>query len=230
MSETMTPHQKDREFRRIPIGYQVKLVSDDRIIAYPRAINLSMGGILLSGPAHLPVGSHCGVAILLANSDAGRRVVARGTVVRTDEVGMAISFSKALDPESENALRWLIQSLAPGAEEAVTPRRSRTVAIPDLMQSKEAALEVAGSARQIAKEPEAGLANLMDRLKPGSARHVKGVEAWEPPDFKGYEDIREWLKESVMSATMYERFPDGRWTIQLLLKEQNPGTYRYIVL
>ena len=33
-----------------------------------------------------------------------------------------------------------------------------------------------------------------------------------------------------MSATMYERYPDGRWTIQLLLKEQNPGTYRYIVL
>jgi hypothetical protein len=33
-----------------------------------------------------------------------------------------------------------------------------------------------------------------------------------------------------MSANLFERFPDGRWTIQLLLKEQTPGTYRYIVL
>ncbi len=89
------------------------------------------------------------------------------------------------------------------------------------------------------QDPETSLARLMDCLKPGSARHiVAGVageageasEAWEPPVFEHYEAIREWLKESVMSATMYERYPDGRWTIQLLLKEQNPGTYRYIVL
>ena len=70
----------------------------------------------------------------------------------------------------------------------------------------------------------------MDRIKPGSVRHVSATVAWEPPAFEDYEDIRLWLKESVLSATMYERYPDGRWTIQLLLKEQNPGTYRYIVL
>lgn len=83
------------------------------------------------------------------------------------------------------------------------------------------------------QNPEASLAHLMDRVKPGSARRVvvgEAGEAWEPPVFEHYETIREWLKESVMSATMYERYPDGRWTIQLLLKEQNPGTYRYIVL
>jgi len=83
-------------------------------------------------------------------------------------------------------------------------------------------------------DPQAGLARLMDRIKPGSTRRGLGDpepgDAWEPPAFERYEDIREWLKESVMSANLYERFPDGRWTIQLLLKEQNPGTYRYIVL
>jgi hypothetical protein len=83
-------------------------------------------------------------------------------------------------------------------------------------------------------DPETSLTHLLDRIKPGSARHVKAETpvdpAWEPPTFERYEDIREWMKESVMSATMYERYPDGRWTIQLLLKEQNPGTYRYIVL
>jgi hypothetical protein len=80
------------------------------------------------------------------------------------------------------------------------------------------------------RNPEATLANLMDRIKPGSARNIGATETWEPPVFEHYEDIRQWLKESVMSATMYERYPDGLWTIQLLLKEQNPGTYRYIVL
>jgi hypothetical protein len=86
-------------------------------------------------------------------------------------------------------------------------------------------------------DPQAGLARLMDRIKPGSTRRGLGEpdpgdssDAWEPPAFECYDDIREWFKESVMSANLYERFPDGRWTIQLLLKEQNPGTYRYIVL
>lgn len=79
-------------------------------------------------------------------------------------------------------------------------------------------------------DPQAELARLMDYIKPGSG--ARGIESdpWEPPAFARYEDIRAWLSESVLSASMYERFPDRRWTIQLLLKEQNPGTYRYIVL
>ncbi len=80
------------------------------------------------------------------------------------------------------------------------------------------------------QDPETSLARLMDYLKPGSAARGEAGVGWEPPMFERYEDIRDWLKESVMSATMYERYPDRRWTIQLLLKEQNPGTYRYIVL
>jgi hypothetical protein len=80
------------------------------------------------------------------------------------------------------------------------------------------------------QEPVLSLARLMDHIKPGSARKILAGEAWEPPVFESYEDIREWLKESVMSATMYERYPDGRWTIQLMLKEQIPTGYRHIVL
>jgi len=221
MSDPLSPPQEARHFRRLPIGYQVKLVAEDRIIAYPRAVNLSMGGILLSGPAHLPVGSHCGVAILFASADAGRRVVARGTVVRTDGQGMAIAFSRALDPASEDALRRLIHSLEPGAEEALQTSLGRPEEAPS---AEPATAQVAETV------PETSLAQLMDRIKPGSARHVKATAEWEPPAFGDYEAIREWLKESVMSATVYERYPDGRWTIQMLLKEQNPGTYRYIVL
>jgi hypothetical protein len=225
MSEPLTPSPEERHFRRVPIDYQVKLVADDRIIAYPRAINLSMGGILLSGPARLPMGSHCGVAILFASPEAGRRVVARGTVVRTDGQGMAIAFSKALDPASEDSLRRLIHSLEPGAEQEL-PTGQRQ---PSEGAATTSAL-AQGTPSPADKAPESSLAVLMDRIKPGSARHVVIPTVWEPPSFPAYEDIREWLKESVMSATIYERYPDGRWTIQMLLKEQNPGTYRYIVL
>jgi PilZ domain len=220
MTLSTNPPTEERQYRRIPIAYQVKVVAEDRIIAFPKAINLSMGGILVGGRDQLPVGSHCGVAILLADGEAGRRIVARGTVVRTDQQGMAITFSKALDPGSEESLRWLIQTLYPGAEEALGTRSGRVQEAPvetgDMMWSN--------------RNPEAALAGLVDRIKPGSARHMEAMEAWEPPSFQHYEDIRHWLKESVMSANVYERYPDGRWTIQLLLKEQNPGTYRYIVL
>ena len=220
MTQTLIPSPDERQYRRIPIAYQVKVVAEDRIIAYPEAINLSMGGILVSGRTQLPVGSHCGVAILLANDEAGRRVVARGTVVRTDQQGMAIVFSKALDAESEASLRWLIHSLSPGAEEALASQPGRVLGTP--MES--------GDMVWTNRNPESALASLVDRIKPGSARHIEATETWEPPVFEQYEDIRHWLKESVLSATMYERYPDGRWTIQLLLKEQNPGTYRHIVL
>lgn len=112
----MSPANEQRHSRRIPIAYKVKLVAEDQMITFPTALNLSMGGILLSGPGRLPVGSHCGVAILLADGGTGRRIVARGTVVRTDAQGMAIAFSKALDRHSEDSLRALIHSLEPGAE------------------------------------------------------------------------------------------------------------------
>jgi hypothetical protein len=80
------------------------------------------------------------------------------------------------------------------------------------------------------RDPETSLAQLMAHIKPGSRLPRAATDPWEAPAFEHYEDIRLWLRESVMSAHLFERFPDGRWTIQLLLKEQNPGTYRYIVL
>lgn len=79
-------------------------------------------------------------------------------------------------------------------------------------------------------DPAAALSRLQQRIRPGARGQQDHPDPWEPPVFAHYEDIRTWLSESVMSAQMYERFPDGRWTIQLLLKEQDPGRYRYIVL
>ena len=123
----MNPSTEQRQSRRVPIAYQVKLVAEDQMITFSTALNLSMGGILLSGPGRLPVGSHCGVAILLADGGTGRRIVTRGTVVRSDAQGLAIAFSKALDRHSEDSLRALLHSMDPGAEEPGQEARARGV-------------------------------------------------------------------------------------------------------
>jgi hypothetical protein len=167
MMQSTNPPPEARQYRRIPVAYQVKVVAEDRIIAYPEAINLSLGGILVGGRDHLPVGSHCGVAILLADGEAGRRIVARGTVVRTDQMGMAITFSKALDPGSEESLRWLIRTLSPGAEDVLLSRPGR---------AEETPVE-AGDPMWTNRSPESALACLVDRIKPGSARDVG---PWRP--------------------------------------------------
>jgi hypothetical protein len=122
-------YSESRQFSRFPISYQVKLVVEDRIIAFSSAIDLSMGGILVSGDHHLTLGTECGVAILLGKGDPGRRVVTRGTVVRVDTRGTALAFSRALDAASADSLRTLIGSLGAGGEprpesaKAVDPNR-----------------------------------------------------------------------------------------------------------
>jgi hypothetical protein len=120
----MTLPPEERQYRRIPIAYQVKVIAENRMIVYPAAVNLSMGGLLVRGPEHLPVGTPCGVAILFGKGEPGRRVVARGTVARSDAQGMAIAFSRALDATSEDSLRMLIRSLDPGAEDAIEAGKS----------------------------------------------------------------------------------------------------------
>lgn len=109
---------EQRQHPRVPIAYRVKVVTPDRIIAFPTAINISMGGLLIGGSDRLPVGTACGVAILLEEAEAGKRVVTRGTVVRSDANGMAIQFSRELEARDIEALRALIRSVSPEADRA----------------------------------------------------------------------------------------------------------------
>ncbi len=118
----MPPPPEKRRFRRVPIAYQVKLIVDDRMLSFPSAIDLSMGGILVDGGTPMAVGTSCGVAILLGAGEPGKRIVTRGMVVRTDDRGIAIAFSRALDPGSMESLKTLIRSLDPGAEEPLSGR------------------------------------------------------------------------------------------------------------
>lgn len=120
----MTLPPEKRRFRRVPISYEVKLIVEDRMISFTSAIDLSLGGILVDGRTPMPVGTNCGVAILLGAGEPGKRIVTRGMVVRTDDRGIAIAFSRSLDPASVASLKALIHSLDPGAEEPLPAREA----------------------------------------------------------------------------------------------------------
>jgi hypothetical protein len=114
MSPVPSPSTEHRASSRVPIGYQVKVVTDDQMIAYASALNVGLGGLLLEPTPALPVGRPCGIAIFLMDSETGKRIVARGVVVRSDAAGTAIQFTKALEAESRALMEALIHSHTPG--------------------------------------------------------------------------------------------------------------------
>ncbi len=107
-----SPDPELRGSARHPVGYRVKVITSDQMICFTSARNVSRSGILLTPPPALTVGSRCGVAIFLTDLDEGRRVIAYGTVVRSDARGNAIQFTKDLDKDSRQALDDLMAALA----------------------------------------------------------------------------------------------------------------------
>ena len=93
----MNDPRDHRAFERIPVEGQVRVKTKGRISVYALAVNLSLGGLLLGAAPPLPVGSTCEVAITLAHVAGVKDVVARGTVVRSDDHGTAIRFASNLD-------------------------------------------------------------------------------------------------------------------------------------
>lgn len=86
-----------RASERIPIDNRVQVRAKGRMASYALAINISMGGLLLSAAPSLPVGSPCELAIFLSENLEGKKILAEGTVVRSDANGTAIMFATALD-------------------------------------------------------------------------------------------------------------------------------------
>ena len=116
---TMSTASQPRAFPRIPIAYRVKVVTDDQMIAYASARNISLGGLLFEPTPALPVGRPCGIAIFLMDQETGKRIVARGIVVRSDALGTAIQFEKPLDRTSGELLETLVHSHRPEGDPAV---------------------------------------------------------------------------------------------------------------
>lgn len=93
----MTTHQELRASARVPISAKVKVEGRGRVSSYALAINLSMGGLLLSAAPSLPIGSSCRLAIQPGGNTSGGEISVDGTVIRNDGQGMAIKFTSELD-------------------------------------------------------------------------------------------------------------------------------------
>lgn len=96
-----TPNEQ-RASQRIPIKNRIQVRVKGRMASYVVAINISAGGLLLSAAPTLPVGTSCELTMPFSDSLSGRGAQATGTVIRNDNGGTAIQFSKALDNKVYN--------------------------------------------------------------------------------------------------------------------------------
>jgi len=97
-----------RKFTRVPIAYRVKVMAEERTIACPSAINISMNGILVRAAEGLPLGTACYVIIFMLENGTETKILALGTVVRDNVEGLAIRFSKILGKDGPELLRSLV--------------------------------------------------------------------------------------------------------------------------
>lgn len=95
----MNPQADKRASQRIPFRHRMRVLANGRMVATVLAVNLSMGGMLLSAGPSAPVGSTLEVA--LPGAEAGS---IRGTVVRSDAQGIAVQFAQALEASTFQSL------------------------------------------------------------------------------------------------------------------------------
>lgn len=107
------PPSETRLHPRVPIGFRVKIVTEDHLITFGSACNLSEGGILLRFTPELAPGRECGIAIFLLDQEVGERIIARGRVTRSDASGTALQFTRPLDGTSHRLLATLLLSQRP---------------------------------------------------------------------------------------------------------------------
>lgn len=86
-----------RTSRRVPFTKQVKVLGVGKAVICVLAVNISMGGVLLSASSPLPVGVHCKLEIPATKVKGGEKLQVEGTVVRSDVNGTAIQFATPLE-------------------------------------------------------------------------------------------------------------------------------------
>ena len=94
---------KKREFTRV----STKIRAEVTAILSGRTRDMSVKGFYLVCDRSLPVGTECLVAVYLGEPPGQVRIEMAGTVVRVDDTGMAIEFSK-MDIDSFDHLRKLV--------------------------------------------------------------------------------------------------------------------------
>ncbi len=107
-----------RKFIRVPIGYRLKVMAEERTLTCPSAINISMNGILVRSTERVPLGTRCYIIIFVLEEGVETKILAWGTVVRDNADGLAIRFSQILGKEGLERLRDLVLFRSPDPEQA----------------------------------------------------------------------------------------------------------------
>lgn len=104
-----------RKFTRVAFETEVKVTSEDGVIASSRVRNISLGGIYIETREPFAVGAHCVVHIELIGPASRLGIQVEGDVVRVEEEGVALIFTK-IESDSLIHLRHLIKIHAEAPE------------------------------------------------------------------------------------------------------------------
>ena len=111
------PPKDTRKHARLELFASVELHAERETLILP-ARNISLGGVYLTADGHdlaaFPDGSELEVQVFDALNEQSRPVRLRATVVRHDQAGMALMWSKS-DGEDTAALARLLDSMRPKA-------------------------------------------------------------------------------------------------------------------
>jgi hypothetical protein len=105
-----------RHFSRVPFRIEAEVRSDNGTF-FGEVRNLSLKGAYIAVPDSHPVGEEVDIRIYLAQDEPGFMIEVEGHVVRTDQGGIAVDFSK-VGLSSFTHLRHLV-ALNSGDDDAV---------------------------------------------------------------------------------------------------------------
>jgi hypothetical protein len=102
------PFDEKRKFTRVLFETTIKITAGKTVIVSNRLRDISLGGAFVStSGTSLPAGTSCILEIDLIGRASLLRIQIEGEVVRSDEEGMAVKFTK-IDLDSLVHLRHLI--------------------------------------------------------------------------------------------------------------------------
>jgi len=119
----MTQSIEAREFSRSPVQTRVEVRLKSGVLVEGCARDVSMNGVWFCTERSLPVGNQVRVSVVLGGGASEQRIETVGSVVRVDEGGVAIGFTK-IDAESVDHLRNLVLYNADDAEKVDQEFRS----------------------------------------------------------------------------------------------------------
>jgi len=102
------PPDEKRKFTRIDFRTEIKVSTGEAEIISSNMRNVSLGGIFIDTEETIPVGAECAITIDLVGPASSLRFLVEGEVVRKDEEGIAVRFTR-MDADSLIHLRHLIK-------------------------------------------------------------------------------------------------------------------------